>query len=434
MERVRETSPPSSEPGTLSSWDRLDLRVWVLAFLMSLMAAGVFPTLVLVISHSLVYFVWSVLWIILISFGLEKGSSRLLSPIAPLILFMLLYVAWGSIVADYAVQTEAFRLLFRFHSLALSMTILTSSRGRLRIFASMAQWVLVVNLLFTFFLMAHPEYLAQPDIAKLSVEVTGDRFAGPWRNANQAGLASLLILVLSRWAHPFHARMGRIAGVTIILLSASRTANWILVSLCLIYLLFGATQRIRHLALLVLPLVAILGIFALQFAPQGAVDTIRRQPAVARVLDVTESRTSAAGEGTRMDLLQDWLRKVPGEPWHGYGLFTFSGGDFMPDGIRPGFPDQGPHNLYLGIFLDVGFVGLVGWIGLVLWKLGHAWRQPLTPTTRKALFALFYILLVFSMFNHNMLAEYSGWMFYSLMFLLPTCPAIREEWLVESWR
>jgi hypothetical protein len=60
---------------------------------------------------------------------------------------------------------------------------------------------------------------------------------------------------------------------------------------------------------------------------------------------------------------------------------------------------------------------------LHLVKIG---RTPLTPGVHRILFALCFIMLAFSLANHQMVTDFTGWMGFSLIFLLPTSPALRD--------
>jgi O-antigen ligase len=154
---------------------------------------------------------------------------------------------------------------------------------------------------------------------------------------------------------------------------------------------------------------------------------VAHNPTLARVLDVSESRTVESGGGSRLDVLKDWLKLVPAEPWYGYGLYTLFGGESAEAVARPGFPLHGPHNLYLGIFLDTGCVGLLSFLAVIAYQLNRIRRVPLPSSDRQALFAFCFILLVFSNFNHDMLTDYGGWIGYSLLFLLASSPALAGE-------
>ncbi|MDR3669585.1 MAG: O-antigen ligase family protein [Holophaga sp.] len=417
---------PSSLP-VLSAFDRLDLRSQVLTGILCVMLGGVFPAFVLLLGHTADLAVWILTWVLLASFWLERPLLRLLLPAAPLLAWVACYIAWGVMAADYAIFDEGYRLAFRFGTVAAAMAVVTSRPERLRRFANAMQWVLLLNLAVTVLLMTRPEYQSNPLFATLQVDVESDRFAGMWGNANQAGLVSLMVLVLSHWAAPLRARMGQACGLLIIYLTASRTATWISVTLAVVYLLFGASRRFRLNALLAVLVLGTGALFALRVGGTSLASAVRNNPTLSRVLDVSESRTEKAGQGSRMQVLKDWLRLVPAEPWYGYGLYTLYGGESTESVKRPGFPVYGPHNLYLGIFLDVGGAGLLAFLAVVGFQLGRIRRAPLLPPARRVLLAFGFIILVFSNFNHNMLTDYAGWIAYSLLFLLPDCPALAPE-------
>jgi O-antigen ligase len=329
--------------------------------------------------------------------------------------------------APYPIFDQGYRLAFRFISILAAMAVVTSRPSRLRLFADTAQWVLAANLAVTILLLWRPEYQQLPFFTNLNVDVESDRFAGLWGNANQAGLVSLVILVLSHWASRPQARIGQLCGLLIIYLTASRTAIWILVALATLYLVFRASPRFRLNALLLAVVLAMGGFFALKASGRSLESLVENSPTISRVLDVSESRTEAAGQGSRLQVLKTWVRMLPSEPWYGFGLYTLYGGESSESVTRPGFPTVGPHNLYLGILLDVGLLGLVSFLGLLLLQLDRLYRAPLTASARQVLFALAFILLVFSNFNHDMLSDYPGWMAYSLFFLLPAAPALAAQ-------
>lgn len=413
-----------SIPALLARYDRLELRFLLLTLVLCVMLGGVFPVLVARYGHSVDLGVWLLVWILLATFWVELPLFHLLRPAAPLVAWLLFYIGWGIMAAAYPIFDEGYRLAFRFLSIVAAMAVVTSRPGRLRVFADAVQWVLVVNLAVAVLLMARPGYRSLALFEGLDLESGGDRFAGIWGNANLAGLVSLMVLVLSRWASRWQARIGRISGLVIIYLTASRTAAWILVALGLLYLAFAATRRVRLNVLALAVVLAVAGWFALKSSGNDLDAMLASNPTVARVLDVQEARTEEAGGGSRREVLQDWLRMVPSEPWYGYGLYTLFGAEGDESVARPGFPAIGPHNLYLGIFLDVGGLGLAAFLAILLYQIRTIRRLPLIPSARHALFAFCLLLLVFSNFNHNMLTGYAGWMAFSLMFLLPASPAL----------
>jgi len=249
-----------------------------------------------------------------------------------------------------------------------------------------------------------------------------------------------VILVLSRWASPWQARIGQVCGLAIIYLTESRTATWISVTLAVLYVLFAASRRVRLNLLAAILVLAAVALFALRSSGTSLEAVVANNPTLSRVLDVSESRTEQAGGGSRLTVVKDWLRLVPSEPWYGYGLYTMYGGESSESVPRPGFPVVGPHNLYLGILLDVGFGGLLSFLAVIGFQLRRIRRLPLVPAARHVLFAFCLIILVFSNFNHDMLTDYAGWIAYSLLFLLPASEALaadritKEEPLLYEWR
>jgi O-antigen ligase len=288
--------------------------------------------------------------------------------------------------------------------------------------------MLVLNLAVTMLLINRPEYQHLPFFSRLNVDVDSDRFAGLWGNANVAGLTSLMGLALCRWASRMHARIGVVSGLLIIYFTESRTATWILVSLSLIYLVFQASRRFRLNAAWITLVLAVGTFFALNATGTRISSLLETNPTIARVLDVTESKNREEGRGSRMDVLKEWLQKVPPEPWYGYGLYTFNGGRVGDVPVaRPEFPEIGPHNLYLGIYMDVGILGLLSFLCLIAFQVNVIHRTPLMPSSRNMIFALCAILLIFSNFSQNMLSDYQGWIGYALIFLLPASPALASQ-------
>ena len=258
-------APPMASPtfgGVLARFDRLDLRHLALTGILCTMFGGAFPALVTMFGHGADLAMWFSLWGLLATFWAELPLRRLLAPAAPMILWMVFYVVWGTMAADYPIFDEAYRLGLRFLTVAAAMAVVTSRPGRLRVFANAVQLMLVVNLAVTLLLMNRPGYQEMPMFAQLNVEVESDRFAGLWGNANVAGLVSLMALALSAWASPALARIGRACGLAIIYLTASRTATWILVGLTAgLPGLPGPPPRVRPNALIAALVLAVCGVF-----------------------------------------------------------------------------------------------------------------------------------------------------------------------------
>lgn len=403
--------------------DRLDLRHLAVTGIVCLMFGGVFPALVATYGQVVDRALWILLWLLLATCWVDLPAFRLLAPARPLLVWMGFYIAWGVMAADYPVFENAYRLGFKFLTLAVAMMAVTSTPARLRVFANGLQWVLVVNLAVTLLLMYQPGYRSQPWAVRLDMDLESDRFAGLWGNANLAGLCALLALALSAWAGRAHALVGRACGLAIVYLTASRTAMWILVALAVLRLLFVAGARARLRAMTAVLVLALGGFVAIKTSGQSVQALVADNPTLARVTDITESRARAEGAGSRLGVLKDWLAVIPSEPWCGFGLNTLYGGESDEAVPRPGLPVIGPHNLYVGLFLDAGAIGLGSFLVVIFRQLQRIRRAPLAGRDHQVLFAFALIVLVFSNFNHNMLSDFAGWVAYPLLFLLPAALA-----------
>ncbi len=414
-------SAPTSAAG-----ERLTPSYLVLVTILSIMLGGVFPAIYILFSQTAVWLVWLLLWIVMMLLWQQVPIHRLLLPMVPMLFWVMGYICWGILAASYPIFESGYRLAFRFVSIAVAIAIITSHQRKLTLFANATQWVLVFNLLVTFILMQYPQYQNMLVFNRLNVSAYSDRFAGLWGDANEAGLVSLLILVLSYWAKRWVAWIGRISGFLIIYLTASRTAIWILVGLIVLYFVIGAGRRTQVKLAAIFGVLIITVYFYVNMTRANLLTIAQNNQTISRVLDITESKTRGEGNDSRIDLMKKWMFLASIEPWYGYGLYSLEGDESRETGIHRGFPGQGTHNLYLGLFIDVGFAGLFTFLTLIGYQLIKIYRTPLLPAVHRTLFALCFITLIFSNANHQMLLAYPGWIAFSLIFILPTSPALRQ--------
>ncbi|MBI3132375.1 MAG: O-antigen ligase family protein [Acidobacteria bacterium] len=419
---IHQATDELSSPG-----EKNGLAEWALVVLLASMMGGLFPTIIILYSQNAVWAIWGLFWVFISILSLRIKVLESLRPISPFLIWMACFVAWGALVATYPIFDETYRLAFRFLSVAVSLSLVVSSRRRLRMFANGIQWALVGNLAVTLFLLKFPSYQGQGVFAKLSIEADSDRFAGLWGNANHAGLVSLLVLSLSRWATRWVALVGRISGLLIIYLTVSRTAFIISGCLLLAYLAYFAEGKERLRAALVgVCIVAVAGVYVGVVGERVARTSVTESPVVARVMDLSESRTRQKGQDSRLDLLLRWVPKVVSGPWYGYGLYSMGGQESKEIGFRPGFPRQGTHNIYMGILVDVGWVGLVTFLGIIGLQLRKIFRLRMPNEDRRSILALAFIICVFGFANHNLVTDYPGWIAFPLLFHLPSLLAIRS--------
>jgi O-antigen ligase len=317
------------------------------------------------------------------------------------------------------------------------LAIVTSHPRRWATFANATQFVLVGQLLIMVFVMIYPEYQSYPIFNPSEVDLESDRFGGLWRNANVAALMTLLILMLSYWANRWVALLGQITGCTIVYLTASRTGILILVGLILWYILFGVNFKTRMKIVLAAALMLFAGGWyigyetSMGYEGSKTFDFIRENQTFARVLDIDESKAREAHKESRIDVVKEWIPFIIKEPWYGYGLNSMMGRERAETESRRTFP-IGIHNLYLGILIDVGLTGLLTFLIVIGWQLARIYKAPLDQPIRRMLFALCFITLVFAFANHNLVSDYPGWFAFSLMFLLPSSPALRWSGLNKS--
>jgi hypothetical protein len=391
------------------------------------MSGGVFPAVTFVFTKHSTWLIWGTLVVLIFVLSPGLALHRLIIPALPLVLWIVIYVLWGSLSAPYPIFENGRRLTFRFVTIIAAMTVVTSHPRRLSFYASSLQWVLVGNLIVTAWLIQNPQYQDLELFARMDTAIGSDRFAGLWGDANLAGLATLFILVLSYWARPWIGWVGRVSGALIVYLTASRTAFWIAVVLGLLYLAFAADGRSRVRAILVGALLVLGGAGYLNFSHQKNLALTQGNNTLSRVFDLSESKVRDEGGGSRLDLAKDWLAIAARGPWYGYGLFSFEGDNSTATLTKRGFPDQGTHNTYLAIFIDTGWVGLGLFLIILITQLVRTWRTPLSPQVHQMLFALNFVFLVFSLANHQMVTDYLGWMGFSLIFLLPRSRAAMES-------
>lgn len=409
---------------------RITLMYVVMVTILVIMLGGALPSVLFVFGRNALWGVWSLLILCVAVLGFQLSLSRLMQPALFLMAWVLVYACWGTLAAAYPILTSSVRLAIRFICIIAAMAIVTSHHRRLTLFANAAQWGLVGNLYVTWLLMTFPGYQQHPFFMRMNGTFGSDRLAGLWGDANMAGLVALFILVLSYWAKPWIAWIGRISGLLIIYLTASRTAFWIAIALGLLYLVFAATVKSKLRAVLVAVVVIIGGVGFLNSSKSNGLAAITENPTFSRVFDVSESKSKEIGQGTRVDLAKQWLAVINMEPWYGYGLYSCEGDASIETQIKRGFPGQGTHNMYMAIYVDAGWVGLSLFLVVIGTQLYRIRRVPLEPSLQRMMFALCFVILVFALTSHQMLTDYTGWMGFALIFLMPTSPALLEA---RSW-
>lgn len=409
------------------------IYIRMLALLFTVMLGGGFQTISNISRKGL----WACLlamWLLVFMVGRTLVLRRLLIPAMPFLIWMVCNYIWGVLVSPIGVFDLALKLAFYFFLILGTVLILTSDREYLEVFASYVQWSLVLNLLVTLLLVSRPEYsryLAGPGAVNYTEKILdSDRFAGLWGNANQAGFAALLMILISVWAKPLMGWVGRISAVTIIFLTASRQSTWLLVLITLLFLVMVAARSAKG---------RLVGVFAglviaasIPFMDASMLRGVSKDPRIARILDVTERETKSQGAHSRADWLKIWIPRLISGPWYGHGLAAMAGSDTPMIEYRTDVPFMGVHNLYLGLWADTGILGLLTFLAVVGRQVYKTLRQRYSPLVQWALAALIIVVLGDSFVKHSLLFDMDGMAAYSLLFLLPTSPALRDAELADE--
>ena len=407
---------------------RLHHHYIVFAALMALMLGGGFQV-ISSLSRTSLWIVWGITWFLIYKLGHKLPMSRLLRPVMPLLIWIFVYYIWGTIVSPIPVMAEGIKMAFYLVTIASGLAIVTSNPARLTVFANFAQWAVVGNLVVTLLLINIPEFQAlfiKADLVHAEGQLSSDRFSGLWGNANAAGFVSLLALTLSAWSNQKIAWLGRFCGIVLIYLTVSRTANWLLFAILTFYLFIVVNERTRILILAFFIFGAIIGsmILVLDKNIFDLIAQIMDNPEIARLLDLSESETRAKGYESRFDVLVRWLPVIESGPWYGYGLNAMAGGGSQGIIFRTDIPYMGVHNLYIGILLDAGLIGVLSFLLVLGYQLFKLARIRFQFLAKWGVFSLYFVVLIFSLFNHNMLSSMDGMIAYVLLFILPTCPAL----------
>ncbi len=403
-----------------------------MAFLMGLVLAGALPFLSY-FFRGFTWMVWMLALMILVSTAMRLKYSRLLAPMAPYMAWFSFYFIWGLIVApsrDYPFAIKAWVITLL---LGGAVALLTSSAKALRSFANAAQFAVAANLLLLFLIplsskVASVIFAVTQRSGMLNMEGTG-RYGGMWGNPNVGGYIALLVVILSVFATPWLAWMGRLCSVPIIYLTASRRAGLFFVFVLVLYLLIVKRKDLRWWFGGIVTAVFLVIAFSLSQAMRHQVRSASSRGALSRMLDVEEKNTAARGGTTRLDLFEEWSSQLDQEPWYGYGMQAMAGTRVDDDTMKVvglGRVMLGTHNTYLGVWIDIGPVGFFAFLVVIY----HYARRSLTyrggPQVKWALVSLCLVNLTYLFFSHSLLFSFEGQLAFALMFLLPVSPALAE--------
>jgi len=403
----------------------------LLAVLLTLIAGGAMPFLDHYFRFS-TWAVWAFIALIVLWHTREDSLVVLVRPIVPYLAWLFCFVTWGLIVAPVPDIVGGLKVLITTLVLAAGMAVVVSRADYLRQFANAMQWAMLINLMLL--PLAHytsrvTELLNVVAYLAEGFEPGTSRFAGLWGNPNMAGYVCLVVIILSVWANPLLAWMGRLCAVPMVYFTASRKSMLLLLLILGLHVLL--VQRHNFKRLLVFSALGACAITLLLLG-QGALRKTQARvaalPTVTRLIDITERSTAQAGGETRLDLLMNWLPVVKAAPWYGHGFGAMLGGADASRAIpRRNLLPIGTHNTYLGILLEVGPIGLIAFLLILV----HYSRRYLTfrgsHATRWALVSFLSCNLVILFLSHSHLFDVEGKAAFCLFFLLPASRALKRQ-------
>jgi len=400
----------------------------LLALMIVMMFGGLFP----VISQTSRFTLWGI-WILIWWLSLRCIRSNSLnvfgSPAVPLVIWFTAYGLFGAIASPEPVFFDLIRDFFRLITILVGLSVILEDRESCIRLGNYTTWVLVLNLAVSLALKNNPTLLSfmfDMDYSHADIQVSTDRFSGLWGNANVAGMNTLILLVFSLWGTGKIIWLGRLAGVWMIYLTASRTATYLLIPVvCSItYYILRYVLRFRT-ATIVAVLCAV--IMLLLTSVPDLSNIIPKDSMFQRVLDITESKTNLKNEDRRIDVLFKWLEVAKDAPWYGYGYGAMRGGGHMGIVYRTDILHIGSHNTYVGTYLDAGLFGTATFLAMLIVGIKRAvLAKHITPLGKYSLLALGLITIVFSALSHNMINDMDGQGLYLLFFLLPQARAFLQ--------
>lgn len=404
---------------------RIDTRP-LLAFMLAMMFGGIFP-IISQVNRFALWGLWVIIWWLVYLAPKPSKLRNLITPAIPFVIWLFVYGIYGSAASPVNVIGQFGTDFFRMTTLLAAFAVLISDRASLRMLGNIAPLILFLNLLVSIALQQNTplaDFLVQNEFAHADIQLATDRYSGLWGNANVAGMNTLILLILTVWGRGKLLWIGRVAGVWIIYLTASRTSAYLLVLICIyfLYTSFKYIPKFRVLiavAAFIVILVWIAGSLPAvnQLFPEGST--------VQRLLDITESDVA---RGTRrLDVIEEWLPYLESELWYGRGYGAMGGAGSMGVIYRTDVPYIGIHNMYLGSAVDAGVLGALSYLIMLAIGLKRAVRSHLAPIDRTATLALWGVALIFSAFAHNLQASMDGQSMYLLCFLLPKAMALFES-------
>ncbi len=395
-------------------------RGFLLAVLM-VVYIGAMPFLIL-ISSQLLYGVYlAIIGCAATIIFFEYSAVRNLRWVAPYLAWVLFYCYWGALVAPPEMPLdEVAKTGLKAMLVIGGLAMVVTGRVALRGFARWVQVAAIVNMGIAVWEIGRPDIVLQlarahdPTATAFNVE----RPAGIWSNPDEASFAYLFALLMSCWIRGPLAWLGRIAAVTGIFLTASRTGAYVLLLCGLIYGI-GQLRSLRWstgaVASVLFGLLALGGAAAVvvKLAPEGTFELSKNRQ-IQRILDFSEKDVRKSGELGRTDIARAAAMQALDGPWYGHGMYTF-----QMERNRFAALTIGAHNLYITVWGEAGIPGGLSYLLLLALGFSRLFNGAIIRSDRLVLMLLWGSYLVIGLTWHNQITSFAGMLYSGCLWHFP---------------
>jgi hypothetical protein len=356
---------------------------------------------------------------------------RDLRPVALYLAWLVAFWTWGVLVSPFPawVIPEVVRIVFRNALFLCAVAMALSDLRGLRQLALLVQVAIFVNLYVALRQLNDPAFAL--DFARRLGEeayvANNVRPGGLWINPDEAAFALLMgLLLLARERGPL-VWAARAAAIYCIYLSASRSGNYILALSGLLYLLFKLRQGVLSFgrATVLINLLAVAYAVWLALFLTGSLPRYDASQdfALNRILDFREENA----ELTRTDLTGAVFELALATPWHGHGALALQDNVAVERYFERALPGLGAHNIFLAIWGEVGFVGMLAYVAVLAVSASQVLRLPMAPQARlvAALMWLAYLARGFTW--HGQMFSGSGIVLLGVILCYPRLAAMAVE-------
>lgn len=360
----------------------------------------------------------------------DRQSSWGIQSIAVYLYWFSCYVVWGLLVTaspNSQLLADMIRMVFRNYLIIIAVVVGLNNLRSFMIFNYLVQAAIIINCAVSLWQVNNPQMITDLAYAR---NPTGDAFnvlrpAGIWINPDEAAFAFLFAFLIAFKGRGFFFVLARLAGITGIYLSASRTGMYILVLYALIALLFVLKSvrlsRGRIVALVCTSSLLLSLLLLMPFSANKPEVNLSDNLTVGRILDFSES--AYATDYTRTDVTMAVFNAVMQSPIQGHGLFVFQRPDlFLPIHLfNTAFRriNNGAHNIYLVVWGETGIGVFLGYLLVLGFGVLGVFRAKIAPGERLIAGLLWLTYLIMGFTWHIQFTYMLGIVFIALIYHFP---------------